>query len=1125
MAEIDNLSIEISATSRSAEVSIDKLVARLDSLISGLESIGKSANNIGKVSNATKKIKSGFNSTTGSVVNLTKNLSRLYFNVKALTSAFKGLGGSLISAMDYMETSNYWNVSVNKAMSQITDRFGEFGAESAEEYGKYLLAGLEDINKKLTGYTIGESGEALSTGKIGLGVSIEKLMAFQARVTGITSAVGMLGETSIETTKFLSMLVSDLSSLTNTDISSVYNNLISTLIGQSRAGYKFGFDTTNNTLQQLATDLGIEKAVSEMEQAEKMQLRVIALLRQSEIAWTDMAVTVDSAANQYRIFGEQTENLSRTFGNLFLPIVQNALPWINGATIALNNLLTTLGYQIFGDTWLEDLQNGVSDGATNDFTDLEDVLEETTDASEKLKKSLRGFDELKTISTGSNSVINALVGGSTGLDLTDIISAELGEYTSVWNEAFANIETESEKIAERLTENFGEIAETFERLEPAIVGVGTALITYGIAGKIGTLVTALGGLSGPAAGIIVGAGLLAGLGTAIHNLYSELKIADLETRFGDITLSAKELEEVAKHIIDNKNLDKISKLLSEIGEVADIEAKIQDSVDALNELNWKVSIGMELTEEEQSTYKAAISNYIASMESLIGQEHYSVSLGIGLFLGNSEETQEISSVVNEFYDNNKTKLAELGTKLNNAVTEAFNDDILDIDEVKAITKIQADMAEIQNQLSSSQTMAKLKLLEADYSGAELTPETYRELQKKRQELLNEYETDLNESLTYTIAGINVAYKAQYDKATTEKAKQEIKGAWDDAVDEIIGGKETMMTDMLLNSLAFDYNTISDTFGSELDSTFKEVFNQLGTYARKYASGAEWAESAIPQLMTSITQKMKKYAGNEGAENFGEILELMTGSGNLEETAQSLYESTGAIPQAMADALISSYALETISGNMDAMYKLMFLSADSKDRDEVLELMKKNGINIPTFFSDGIIEVEHLATDSISDMLENVGNIVADFSLYDEMYKIGEEAVKGWENGLKDGIALMPTITISNGMVSYDGSSLIPHTSKAESSKIETNAYSFGNNSIFNKVTDTDFFSKPFSQEYIKDSVLKELNENMRNLSLNGVGVDVNISVEPNENEIVKTVINGINQRTKATGKTPIALQY
>ena len=104
---------------------------------------------------------------------------------------------------------------------------------------------------------------------------------------------------------------------------------------------------------------------------------------------------------------------------------------------------------------------------------------------------------------------------------------------------------------------------------------------------------------------------------------------------------------------------------------------------------------------------------------------------------------------------------------------------------------------------------------------------------EREKLLQEYKDDLNESLTYTIAGVNVSYQSMYNDAATEKAKREIKAEWDKAISDLISGRDTQLTDMMLKSLSFDYNTVADTFGQDLDTTFKGFSQQLKTYAKKF----------------------------------------------------------------------------------------------------------------------------------------------------------------------------------------------------------------------------------------------------------------------------------------------------
>ena len=336
----------------------------------------------------------------------------------------------------------------------------------AEDFTETISKSFNELNQKMTGYVLGESGEALFSGNVGLGLNIEELMSFQAKTLSVTNSVGLFAEASTQATKALSMLASDLSSLTNTELDSVMQSLSSGLIGQSRALYKFGIDITNNTLQQYALAEGIKKSVTEMTQSEKMQLRLLAILDQSEVAWGDLANTVNSVANQYRITEQQLKNLGQIIGNLFLPIVEKVLPFVNGLSIAVNNLLTSFGFRIYGNSWFEDLQNGISGGIVQDgLEDMEDSANSTTTAINKLKKSIRAFDELNVISSSSS-----LSFGNTGgvfdklkgtIDLSESITTALKDYETVWNEALANAENKASEIAKTIQKNLEGIVSVF----------------------------------------------------------------------------------------------------------------------------------------------------------------------------------------------------------------------------------------------------------------------------------------------------------------------------------------------------------------------------------------------------------------------------------------------------------------------------------------------------------------------------------------------------------------------------------------------------------------------------------------------------------------------------------------
>lgn len=362
--------------------------------------------------------------------------------IRLLNAAWK----SSQNAMDYVETYNYYSVTMDKIFKQV-------GEDAAETFQKAYVNTLNNISTKMTGFYIGRKGELLETYSKNLGADPERLMNYQARIGAITNAVGLMADESVNAQKALSMLSQDLSSLTNTDLESVMTNLSSGLIGQSRALYKYGIDITNATLKTYALEHGVTKAVSAMTQSEKMELRLLAILDQSKVAWGDMANTVNSVANQYRIFGQSVSNLSRVLGNLFLPIIAKVLPYVNALLISLRQMFELLGFRLYGDNWLSNVLDGISSGYSagdiiDDMEDLADAEEDATKSAKKLKNAVMGFDELNIINDKSGG--SGSGSGGVSFPLNDAIEAALADYEKVWNDAFDAAQNKAVALANRI---------------------------------------------------------------------------------------------------------------------------------------------------------------------------------------------------------------------------------------------------------------------------------------------------------------------------------------------------------------------------------------------------------------------------------------------------------------------------------------------------------------------------------------------------------------------------------------------------------------------------------------------------------------------------------------------------
>ena len=492
---------------------------------------GGSASKLSKVLNTltTRTQKSG-----RSFKSFAQIAGSFYANFFMIARGIQKAWKSVMSSMDYVETFNYWNVAIDKIGTEFGKQFEQYGYDSAEAYANSFSDRIKSLTLKMTGYSIGDSGDLTLTGNKNLGLDPEQLMNYQAKIVSVTNAVGLCGETSTNTAKALSMLAADMSSYTNEDLSSVMTNFQSGLIGQSRALYKFGIDITNATLQQYAYNLGVTKSLSAMTQAEKMQLRLIAILDQSKVAWGDQANTLGSVANQYRITKQQISNLARTIGNLLLPIVKNVLPVINAMVMALNRLFTALGFHFFGSNWLKDLQDGTSKGYGTGLEDLGDDADDAADslgnaanAAKKLKDVTLGIDELNINDPTSGSGSSGSGSGAGGgVDLSGAIADALKDYETVWDKAFAESENKAQKIADAICSAFKR--GDYEGIGTYISnGISSALekinwgSVYGVANNFGTgFAQFLNGLITPRLFGDVGMTIAGALNTAIYTALS-----------------------------------------------------------------------------------------------------------------------------------------------------------------------------------------------------------------------------------------------------------------------------------------------------------------------------------------------------------------------------------------------------------------------------------------------------------------------------------------------------------------------------------------------------------------------------------------------------------------------------
>jgi len=432
-----------------------------------------------KVGSASKSMANGLKSYDSSAKNATvsskslaSQIGKLYANYYVLIKAFKGLGSAITSSMDYIEQYNFYNVTMGKVSDEWSKDYAKYGYENAQSYGDSFQDRMTETISKMSGFNMNANGTLTDNQSSNLGLDVTSLTNYSAGLEQVTNSLGLTGEAGTTTAKALTMLSGDMSSFRNLSQSSIQTAFTSGLIGQSRALYKLGIDTTVATLQQYAYAAGIEKSVKDMTQGEKMQLRAIAILDQSKAAYGDLANTIMSPSNQLRLLQNNFAALSRTIGNMFLPVVASVLPYVNGLVIAIRRLFDWVSSMLGIDLSkiIGQSSAGYSDALgelADNADDTSDSIDGVADSAKNAKNAFLGIDEINPLGSESSSS-TASGANSQPIDLTDALSKSLADYQSVWDAAFGGMNNTANQYANDIIGFFEGIA---KYAEPSVKAV------------------------------------------------------------------------------------------------------------------------------------------------------------------------------------------------------------------------------------------------------------------------------------------------------------------------------------------------------------------------------------------------------------------------------------------------------------------------------------------------------------------------------------------------------------------------------------------------------------------------------------------------------------------------------
>lgn len=432
-----------------AEVQIDKLTVEIEAdttnATKGLDRLKKAMDNL-----SSKKAVSETNLLGGAFSNLL-NKAKSLISIVAIS---RTLGKAIAKYSEYVEDINLFSV----AMGDFADK----GAELADR-----MQGL-------------------------LGVDSGQTMKNMALFQNLTTSFGVAGDRAYILSSNLTQLGYDLASFHNLSIEESFQKLQAAISGELEPIRRLGVDISNARLQQELYNLGINKSINSLSQADKAQLRYIAIMKQTTNAQMDMGRTLNTPANQMRILKSQVEQLAKAIGAVLIPVVNAILPPMIAVVKVVQTVISAIARLFGAQVKWADFKNEATAATGGASAGLNNVANSAAKAAKNTRDLIGGFDELNVAKDNSSSGSG---GGSVlgGIDLSGYdMFGQLAE--------------------SKVTEWVDRIKTAAQAVLPVIAGIGAAFLAWKIpellptvlgsikdgAGKILELFGALNGAAGGA---------------------------------------------------------------------------------------------------------------------------------------------------------------------------------------------------------------------------------------------------------------------------------------------------------------------------------------------------------------------------------------------------------------------------------------------------------------------------------------------------------------------------------------------------------------------------------------------------------------------------------------------------
>lgn len=473
---------------------------------------------------------------------------------------------------------------------------------------------------------------------------------------------------------------------------------------------------------------------------------------------------------------------------------------------------------------------------------------------------------------------------------------------------------------------FASIGAGFAAMKTVNTGIkiaGMVSEAGGMASALGKLGTSLFG-SPWAAGAAAAVAAITAVGLAVKK-YNDIQVEDsLSAHFGSVELDDSQIEDFASRVIDAQWLVNINAAIGHFENAEEFNQQAEEALAANDALEWKARVGIQLTEDEQSSYMQNIETFKENIEQALTEQTLAAKMTVNEFDIKMADGSSLGSQIEKWAEQDLGEMQSLSAGLTNLVQTALEDGIIDVDEQAAIDQLQGKINNIMEGWQEAEAQAQMDVLTQKYgrlSGKDLTADTFtkvvEELGEQRETATAALET--SEKKLYTT--LNALNKA--DENGVQRISDE----------ELVNYKQQAgyavrndQASMLGNSLEFEKNTLSDAYGEKLDSNYSAIQEQTGNFlnnANSYLANQDYMslvnsmQSGFSSAMTgtSIFSDKDQKALSKIYDSMKPDVESMAGL--IDE-----YREMGqAVPQDVMTAFNDAVQVGAAAGDADAAWQV------------------------------------------------------------------------------------------------------------------------------------------------------------------------------------------------------------